>query len=215
MIATLICILGKELQTKWKSLRDQFMKARKLEKNIRSGASAGKKKKYIYYDHLQFLVNYTESRETISNLSPTEEMIQNVQETSYASRPPTPPTPTPVAPTPHASTSTPRVEKRKFKKDADDGMQAITEILRQSVELQRQEKDADQKGNKAFLSSILPFLDKMTDDALMEARLKIMQVIQTAMRNSNRGGTEIIEATTPASTSTQSDISSIYSLFEL
>ncbi|KAK9687363.1 hypothetical protein QE152_g36504 [Popillia japonica] len=79
------------------------------------------------------------------------------------------PTPTPTVPIPHASTSTPKTRKRKLQKDDDDGVRAITDILR-SVELQRHEKDADRMGNKAFLASILPFLDKMSDEVVMEAR---------------------------------------------
>ncbi|KAK9685846.1 Alcohol dehydrogenase transcription factor Myb/SANT-like [Popillia japonica] len=110
-------IIGRELQTKWKSLRDQFIKARKLERDIKSGASAGKKKKYIYYDQLQFLIHSDESRETGTNLSPDrdistrqmEEVIGNIQEGSDSFRAPTP---TPTGPTPHASTSTPRTQQR-------------------------------------------------------------------------------------------------------
>ncbi|KAK9731030.1 Alcohol dehydrogenase transcription factor Myb/SANT-like [Popillia japonica] len=215
-------IIGKELQTKWKSLRDQFIKARKLERDIKSGASAGKKKKYIYYDQLQFLIHSDESRETVTNLSPDrdilarqmEEVIANIEEGSDSFRAPTP---TPTVPIPHASTSTPKTRKRKIQKDDDDGVRAITDILRQSVELQRQEKAADRMGNKAFLASILPFLDKMSDEVVMVARMHIMQVVQAAMRKSARSDIEV-QPTTPASISAQSDIStvaSIYSLYEL
>ncbi|KAK9752445.1 BESS motif [Popillia japonica] len=99
----------------------------------------------------------------------------------------------------------------------DDGVRAITDILRQSVELQRQEKDADGMGNKAFLESILQFLDKMSDEIVMEARMHIMQVVQAAMKKSARSDIEV-QPTTPASTSAQSDIStvaSIYSFYDL
>ncbi|KAK9700590.1 Alcohol dehydrogenase transcription factor Myb/SANT-like, partial [Popillia japonica] len=174
-IINLIYILGKELQTKWKSLRDQFIKAKKLERDIKRGASAGKKKTYIYYDQLQFLIHSDESHETVTNLSPDrdilarqmKEVIANIEEGSDSFRAPTP---TPTVPIPHTSTSTPKTRKRKIQKDDDDGVRAIINILRQSVELQRQEKDADRMGNKAFLASILPFLDKMSDEVVMEAR---------------------------------------------
>lgn len=54
-------ILVKELQKKWKSLRDAFRKEH--TKYDRSGSQASKKAKYCYYDALSFLTPTFEVRQ--------------------------------------------------------------------------------------------------------------------------------------------------------
>ncbi|XP_008182988.1 uncharacterized protein LOC103309416 [Acyrthosiphon pisum] len=57
----------KELQKKWKSLRDAFRKEH--TKYDRSGSQASKKPKYCYYDALSFLTPTFTVRQTSGNIS--------------------------------------------------------------------------------------------------------------------------------------------------
>ncbi|KAK5647841.1 hypothetical protein RI129_002733 [Pyrocoelia pectoralis] len=55
--------------TRWKSLRDQFRKEVRAMKTAHSGQSAPKKKKkYVYFDQLLFLLPSLAARVTASNL---------------------------------------------------------------------------------------------------------------------------------------------------
>ncbi|XP_052745835.1 uncharacterized protein LOC128199634 [Bicyclus anynana] len=50
---------GKEIQTKWNSLRSCFRRELSAQKNIPSGSERKKKRKYIYFDSLLFLLPFT------------------------------------------------------------------------------------------------------------------------------------------------------------
>ncbi|CAG9773364.1 unnamed protein product [Ceutorhynchus assimilis] len=68
---------GPEVQKKWKNLKDRFQKEVRREKAVRSGSAASKKKKYVYYDIMQFLLPQLESRSTESNIEPPNPPEQN------------------------------------------------------------------------------------------------------------------------------------------
>ncbi|GJQ68677.1 hypothetical protein Trydic_g17217 [Trypoxylus dichotomus] len=196
-------ILRKELQRKWKSLRDQFMKARKNEK-VRNGGRPIKKKKYVYYDHLKFLADHADCRETY--YVRTQETDDDDQEKKGGSEGSTDTSKTihidtPLLSTlytirtssPFASIAAQKKEKRKLK-DQDDGMQETKEYEEQGMDLKREQNETDRMGNRAFLLSILPFLDKMSDEVVMEARMGMMQVIQRCITTENcRGDSEVMQ----------------------
>ncbi|KAL2099401.1 hypothetical protein ACEWY4_005881 [Coilia grayii] len=58
----------KECQKKWKYLRDESLKQRRMEKERRSGAEGGMRKRWKYMGILSFLEPYVKERETSSNL---------------------------------------------------------------------------------------------------------------------------------------------------
>ncbi|XP_022904170.2 uncharacterized protein [Onthophagus taurus] len=169
-------IMCKELQQKWRSLRDQFVKARKAEKVIRSGANTIKKRKYLYYDQLQFLIIQPDARESSCNLPSLllvkEDEVTQETEKSFdcditAASPP--------STLPNAVST--RSRKRAMQA-LDDGITTTTNISQQSIDLQRKEKKDDEWGNAAFMKSLVPFLDTMPPDMLLQARTEIMEVVR-------------------------------------
>ncbi|XP_041430872.1 uncharacterized protein LOC121397709 [Xenopus laevis] len=79
----LIFITVKELQTRWKNIKDCFRREVSLQKNdSRSGASPSRRKKYIYADRLLFLVPTFTTRQTSGNVEneQQEENEENVGE---------------------------------------------------------------------------------------------------------------------------------------
>lgn len=58
------CLLPvKEVQNKWRSIRDSFVKDyRRFKKSEMNGTKPPKRKKYIYYSRLTFLIDTLEKR---------------------------------------------------------------------------------------------------------------------------------------------------------
>ncbi|CAH2215959.1 jg26460, partial [Pararge aegeria aegeria] len=55
------------IQKKWKNMRDSFAKELAMQRG-KSGQGAIKKKKYVHFDSLLFLVPSLQKRETSSNV---------------------------------------------------------------------------------------------------------------------------------------------------
>ena len=79
---------GKELMKKWKTLRDNFVRDYRLQSQTKSGEPASKKKRYIYFDQLLFLIpTITEGKERATNIMPISddsEAAHDNQETNVA-----------------------------------------------------------------------------------------------------------------------------------
>ncbi|KAF5305726.1 hypothetical protein FQR65_LT07622 [Abscondita terminalis] len=55
---------GRNVTKKWWNIRDGFIKSRKRQREaLKSGSGASKVKKYVYEDHLQFLVKMSDERQ--------------------------------------------------------------------------------------------------------------------------------------------------------
>ncbi|KAL4113613.1 hypothetical protein QTP88_017207 [Uroleucon formosanum] len=114
----------KQLQTKWKSLRDDFKK--ELTRFDKSGSQASKKSKYCFYDALSFLI-------------PTFTVRQK-------------------------NSDTPSLFQQKLLKVLDKS--------------QNESEDDD----KYFLLSLLPTMKVIDEANKMDARIKLMQVVQKYAR---------------------------------
>lgn len=121
-----------------------------------------------------FLRTYITSRPTSSNfensqLSPLDLDENVVHENSGNSAEP-------------AASSEPNTKKRPPKRKVlsqTSEIREITDILSESIALQKQEKAEDRMGNKAFLMSLLPLMDNMPQNQLIAVRCKIMEVLQS------------------------------------
>jgi hypothetical protein len=60
---------GNEIQRKWRNIRDNFRKELQLQKKVTSGQGARKRRKYIYFDQLLFLLP-TMQRDTSGSVTP-------------------------------------------------------------------------------------------------------------------------------------------------
>nr|CAH7717903.1 unnamed protein product [Callosobruchus chinensis] len=58
----------KNLQRKWKSIRDSFMRELRVQKNTPSGSGNENRKKYVFFEQLLFLIPTMKNIETSSNV---------------------------------------------------------------------------------------------------------------------------------------------------
>ncbi|KAL4714347.1 hypothetical protein ACJJTC_009699 [Scirpophaga incertulas] len=148
--------LGKELQKKWKNIRDNFVKA--LKDNVsRSGSAAKKKTQYIFYNNLMFLKDTVSINETDSNM-PRQENDGN--ETENVTDPVIPPPPK---------------RNKKKKKEDDIGVELIN-VLNKNVEFRKAEEDED----RLFFLSLVSEIKKVPEHIRLRTKAKIMQVITEA-----------------------------------
>jgi hypothetical protein len=81
----------------------------------------------------------------------------------------------------------------------------ISNILSESVALQRDERQRDKFGNKSFLLSFLPLMDSLPSELAIEARYKITEVF----RNISAARQASLSAVSPASAFAASPVSII------
>ncbi|KAF5271251.1 hypothetical protein FQR65_LT17669 [Abscondita terminalis] len=150
---------------KWKNIKDRFIKDHRMYS--KSGSGACKRKKYVYYDILQFLVAQTERQNTESNVSQearspelnedgqeeAEEFPQSLQGASNIQRP-------------TAATSR---SKNNFEKKLLDILES-----RQLPIAYNDENDDDLN----FFKSLLPTLKTLDEQQKMEFRVQMMQSLQ-------------------------------------
>jgi thioredoxin-like negative regulator of GroEL len=55
----------------------------------------------------------------------------------------------------------------------------LSSILKELVKIQKEDRADDRMGNKKFLLSLLPFMEKLPDDVNLEVRLQLMSILQT------------------------------------
>nr|CAD7264762.1 unnamed protein product [Timema shepardi] len=180
-------VLGKEMQTKWKSIRDHFTKELKMKKPTKNR----KKRKYIYFDNLQFLIPIVESRPKHSNATLTTNSTElqklEPQETE------------PLLWKSLQGTSTEDITGNHTRKEAsalkrkrchqEDSVEAVKEfskILSYSSALQREESQSDSTGNKAFLMSLLPLMNRLNDEEAMSVRMQMMEVVRDGIKGTKR-----------------------------
>ncbi|KAH9635725.1 hypothetical protein HF086_001763 [Spodoptera exigua] len=70
---------GKELQKRWTSLRHCFRRELAAQKNTPSGSAAKKRRKYMYFDSLLFLLPFTEIVDTEGSIENDEPELSNVE----------------------------------------------------------------------------------------------------------------------------------------
>lgn len=161
--------------TKWISLRDQFRKELKLQQCSKSGQAASKRRKYVHYDALLFLKKHTEHASTSSNM--INEDSQDVFDDDDSS----------VNTNPSVTEPSTSNKKKTLVQMFLESNKEISNVMRESiylysrVYLQRnnvQPQYRDECGNEAFFRSLLPLMDKIKEDCLIDARTEIMAVIK-------------------------------------
>lgn len=160
-------VLGKELQLKWRSLRDAFVRNNRASKKTKSGDPATNPKKYIYARQLEFLLQVPSSNETEDSLEQKslegteriQEGSERAQDFNYRQ----------IHDEPSASTV-----YRKSKKNLDEKLGKYMEVMSKQCESSiSQQKDDDYN----FLLSILPIIKKLSDAEKLQCRCDIMQIL--------------------------------------
>ncbi|XP_072397457.1 uncharacterized protein [Diabrotica undecimpunctata] len=195
--------IAKEIQFKWKNVKDNFMKTLRKEKEDEdNGILVSKKKKYIYYDLLSFLRPFVFSpRKTSEDMELGGKNASNIiyinetkeqpeGDANFQSSPQIAPKPikvqTPITPMPTFGTLQPvqliqlqpNTLPQTTKEPTDESAtRKLTEVLENMLQAQAEERSDDSMGNKKFLMSLLPFMRKLPDDVNLEVRLQLMSVL--------------------------------------
>lgn len=187
----------KELQKKWKAIRDNFVKDVRHQRKASTGLSAVKKRHYIYFDQLQFLLpclndehepiteNETESCDLKTNSTADERVQFNV----VAIAPPTATaigkyqntdtnTYTPARTSNNVPNNQVNVIKCRKEDNSNSTIETVANALSEMVSWHHEERLNDKFGNRAFLLSFLPLMDELTADLVLEARFKITEIFR-------------------------------------
>ncbi|XP_049878476.1 uncharacterized protein LOC126375541 isoform X1 [Pectinophora gossypiella] len=157
---------SKDIQAKWKHLRDNFRREYQAQKEVASGQGAKKRKKYRYYDQLLFLIPHVKDAKTSGNYSTpanvSEENIENIENSPAES-----------------STVTRSVSEttKKKKKTTSSFEDAILKAMNNEI------SEADE--DKTYCLSLVQSLKKMDDDNKMLAKIEILKVIRTFTNKSH------------------------------
>ncbi|KAK9745360.1 BESS motif [Popillia japonica] len=164
---------GKDIQNKWKNLRDSFRKELNLQKQTKSGDPNKKRRKYLCFEQMLFLIPVLQDRETTSNYSglkestenessPGEEHVQadiekqsNNADTSL-------------------QTTTKVMSRREKKRKAPTYEESLLQILRETT---NEEIDED----KTFLLSLLPSFKKLSPQQKLRTKMESLEVMQRGM----------------------------------
>nr|CAH7749022.1 unnamed protein product [Callosobruchus chinensis] len=206
--------LVREIQVKWKSLRDTFTKALRKEREQPNDY----KRKYVYYKDLSFLAPFTSSRKLLyfrpitafddqqNGVSEEEDSKKDIM--IYASEKdsedgeedddePKQYDDEDTIPLSEISTLEPvqfihvpnddnvEAEEEHATQNNDTSRQAMKEMLEEVVQMHKEDRNDDPMGNKKFLLSLLPFIQKVPDDVNLEVRLQLLSVLQTYCTASN------------------------------
>lgn len=180
---------------KWKTLRDSFVRDFRLMKKTDTGVPASKKKKYVFYDQLSFLLPHVKGCEnTASNIAPPEEQTAPLNEddngnVSEGNRDTVPPR----SSNPGSSSSVKeRLQRQeRMKKRPAVGLalasasKNITNIMQESLQIQKASLETDKFGNKAFLLSFVPTMDNLPPHLAFDVRMQITEVFRNAVANAS------------------------------
>ncbi|KAL1513973.1 hypothetical protein ABEB36_003305 [Hypothenemus hampei] len=193
--------LVKDMQVKWKSLRDNFARQIRLQENMKPGSVPGKK--YIYMDQLSFLGPYVHRRESRSLLSEdskdsndsSNEDSKPLAAIALSSDPMEVSTSqtqfhfVPIQPKSYAPATLTRIDLNNLNQSNFDSqeppLKKVARCLDELVNMQKDDKLDDPLGNKKFLLSLLPFMKKLPDDVNLEVRLQLMSVLETYTHGKN------------------------------
>lgn len=158
------------------------MRATKITQSGQSAAK--KKKKYVYFDNLLFLLPALDTKVTASNFlddtsrSETEATVQSDDSELAIPDETTPLHVSPVQTTPAATTrETKRKRPRNVSSDVTE-IREMTKLLSDNLALQSENIQKDTFGNKAFLMSLVPLLDAMSEDDMFDCRVSLMDAVR-------------------------------------
>lgn len=192
----MLFVLGKDLMKRWKTLRDAFVRELRCVKKVETGVPASKKKKYVFYDHLSFLLPHVKGNENNStNIPPVDNLQHDDIEHQQAVDDPE------VNSNLHNTNAVnpkPSTAERKLRQDRVVGKtsiaktlmnasQNITNLMQESIALQKADSNVekistDKTGNKAFLMSFVPLMDSLPPPVALDVRLQITELFRNATR---------------------------------
>uniref|UniRef100_A0A6P7HF45 Uncharacterized protein LOC114347905 n=1 Tax=Diabrotica virgifera virgifera TaxID=50390 RepID=A0A6P7HF45_DIAVI len=169
--------MRKEVQKRWKSLKDAYQRSLKTREK-KSGNGSSKKRPYIYEKQMWFLNTTKTSRlttGTMDNESNESDWDANTEEEPFIIE----------YDTSTNDTGNSAIKKPPHKKSNsdDDYDSQFVDILRNSSSpfLSSHPSVEAQDGDKLFLLSLLPYLKEMTDFNKVDFKIKVMELIKNQM----------------------------------
>ncbi|XP_067000661.2 uncharacterized protein [Anabrus simplex] len=168
---------GRDIQTRWKSLRDNFIRELKIQRKISSGQPVPKRRKYIYFDQLLFLkpsFDYRRNARYRRNLPESSFPLDNtISEAGDVQ----------VEAASSSATVVDKSEHMNCTRTHQTNEDMLIDMLTTSV-LQSEQREADDEmANKHFLLSLLPLMRKLNDEANVAARIQLLDVLRRALVN--------------------------------
>lgn len=171
-----IAISGRELLSKWKNIRTCFKREYNIQATMAPGSKAKKRRKYIHYDQLSFLLPTVDSKEENSNIifrnskSIDWKQCNSVETEKTTARPSTSYGPKrPSQPYEEVSVEKP---SRKPSKSYEET------LLQMLQEKRNEENEIDE--DRYFLLSLLPSFRKLNEEQKFMAKTEILNVIRRA-----------------------------------
>jgi hypothetical protein len=144
-----------EVQKKWHSLRNCFARELRLQKDTKSGQGAKKRRNYIYFEKLLFLLPSMENREHKGNLNVRSSLSDTETESEV--------------PCEEVTREYGRRRKPASKKETYE--ESLLKIL-------EKKKHADTDEDVNFALSLVPILQSLDGYKKIEARIEIMKLLQ-------------------------------------
>lgn len=141
------------MQKKWGNLRTCFRRELNAQKNTKSGQAASKRRKYVYFEQLLFLVPCMENRVTEGNLEEANSLSNDEDDDPAGSSTPTP------------------IRQRKKRPNVPKQMDVDAALLKAL-----NEPNTDEDVN--FALSLVPSLQNLTADEKLDAKISILNVFK-------------------------------------
>ncbi|XP_045460138.1 uncharacterized protein LOC123670663, partial [Harmonia axyridis] len=145
--------LGRDVQKKWANLRNCFRRELNAQKNTKSGQAANKRRRYVYFEQLLFLLPCMENRLTESNLE-EDNSLSNYEDDDQA------------------GSSTPTHIRQRKKRPNVPKQTDVNEALLKALN----EPNTDEDVN--FALSLVPSLQNLTAEEKLDAKISILNVFK-------------------------------------
>lgn len=146
--------LEKEVQSRWKNIRDALRKdCKKFKTSCKSGSAAVKFQRYVFADQLGFLGKVSENRETTSS-PPSNHATEEEDEDASGNQ----------------ATVQPEAVRQSTKKRK----MSLEEKMIQFIEGKKEEPDPDHD----FFKCILPSVRALQDHQKFDFRMKVLSILQ-------------------------------------
>lgn len=180
---------------KWKAIRDNFVKDIRHRKKLKNGVGVPKRRRYIYYSAMQFLLPIIDASEDPEQFTTDKKADPREFRTKTKTRP--------IRVKISANTPVPAFKNedmnRREEAPVKNESQISTEISTDDIKnintnflsvsnissttntpknILQNDRNKDVYGNRAFLLSYLPIMDDLPSDLALEARLKITEVFK-------------------------------------
>ncbi|XP_067000762.1 uncharacterized protein [Anabrus simplex] len=156
--------IGKEIQKRWKSLRDSYTRALKFQESKNGGATKGKRP-YVFYRKMSFLqscIQLTESSrstdESVLQAGSKDDGKTELNNSALSDR--------------ITNKITPR-EPKKRKCDTDTFEKEVMDVLKSNASQPQQDPD------EMFFLSLIPYVKSMNSSNKLNFQIEVMQLLKS------------------------------------